>query len=82
MTNLKVVRILAIGDVVGSAGCLCLEACLPKIKQQYKIDIVIANTIAAIRFPIPLRFMSLLPPFWHSFLLFSFILCLSYPKYS
>ena len=43
MTNLKVVRILAIGDVVGPAGCLCLEACLSKIKQQYKIDIVIAN---------------------------------------
>ena len=43
MINLKVVKILAIGDVVGSAGCLCLEACLPKIKQQHKIDIVIAN---------------------------------------
>ena len=43
MTNLKALRILAIGDVVGPAGCLCLEACLPKIKQQYKVDVVIAN---------------------------------------
>ena len=36
-------KILAIGDVVGSIGCEFLREQLPKIKKLYEIDLVIAN---------------------------------------
>lgn len=35
--------ILTIGDVVGSGGCEFLRTCLPDIKKQYGVDLVIAN---------------------------------------
>lgn len=34
---------LAIGDVVGSAGCAFLRRTLPQLKKQHSIDLVIAN---------------------------------------
>ena len=36
-------KILAIGDVVGSNGCSFLRTVLPKLKKERKIDLVIAN---------------------------------------
>ncbi len=36
-------KILAIGDVVGSIGCEFLREQLPKVKKLYGIDLVIAN---------------------------------------
>ena len=36
-------NILAIGDVVGTGGCSFLRENLNKIKEQYKIDLTIAN---------------------------------------
>ena len=36
-------RILAIGDVVGSNGCNYLREVLPALKKRYNIDLVIAN---------------------------------------
>ena len=36
-------RVLAIGDVVGSIGCKCLRALLPNLKKEKKIDLVIVN---------------------------------------
>ena len=36
-------KILAIGDVVGSIGCEFLREQLPKIKKTFEIDLVIAN---------------------------------------
>ena len=36
-------KVLAIGDVVGSIGCKFLRARLPALKQEYGIDLVIAN---------------------------------------
>ena len=39
----EILRILAIGDVVGSQGCDYLRDCLPKIKREYRPDFVIVN---------------------------------------
>ncbi len=36
-------RILALGDVVGQAGCACLRKMLPKIKRKYDVDFTIVN---------------------------------------
>lgn len=36
-------KILCLGDIYGSVGCAAVRALLPVIKQQYKIDMVIAN---------------------------------------
>lgn len=36
-------RILMIGDVVGSAGCAKLRQCLPNLKQTYQPDLVVVN---------------------------------------
>lgn len=36
-------RILTIGDIVSKQGCDYLREVLPKLKQEYKADIVIAN---------------------------------------
>lgn len=36
-------KVLAIGDVVGKAGCEFLRSKLPQIKKDYDIDLVIAN---------------------------------------
>lgn len=36
-------RILTIGDVCGNIGCEYLLNTLPKIKQDYKIDLTIVN---------------------------------------
>lgn len=36
-------RILCVGDVVGSAGCAHLRAVLPPVKRQYGVDICIVN---------------------------------------
>ena len=36
-------RILMIGDVVGRPGRLCLRDMLPRIKENYQIDFIIAN---------------------------------------
>ena len=36
-------NILFIGDVVGDSGCLFLRKNLYRIKQEYKIDVTIAN---------------------------------------
>ncbi len=36
-------RILAIGDVVGTAGCEFLRSRLPKLKKTEQIDLVVAN---------------------------------------
>lgn len=36
-------KVLAIGDVVGSIGCEFLRKQLPKLKKLYEIDLVIAN---------------------------------------
>ncbi len=36
-------KILAIGDVVGSIGCEFLRATLPNLKKAHEIDLVIAN---------------------------------------
>lgn len=36
-------RILAIGDVVGSVGCAALRKMLPKLKRQYNADMTIVN---------------------------------------
>ncbi|MDD2954966.1 MAG: TIGR00282 family metallophosphoesterase [Oscillospiraceae bacterium] len=36
-------RVLAIGDVVGQAGCEFLRAKLPRLKAEYKADLVIVN---------------------------------------
>lgn len=36
-------RILCVGDVVGSAGCRHLEKVLPSVKRQYGVDVCIVN---------------------------------------
>ena len=36
-------RILAIGDVVGTVGCEFLRSRLPRLKREEKIDLVVAN---------------------------------------
>ena len=36
-------RLLAVGDVCGNAGCEYLQTVLPKIKKEKKIDVVIVN---------------------------------------
>ncbi len=36
-------KILCVGDVVGSAGCRHLERVLPTIKRQYAVDVCIVN---------------------------------------
>lgn len=36
-------KILCLGDVVGTAGCRVVRTLLPKIKKQYDISLVIAN---------------------------------------
>ncbi len=36
-------RILCVGDVVGSAGCRQLERVLPAVKRQYGVDVCIVN---------------------------------------
>lgn len=36
-------RILMIGDVVGSSGCEKLRQCLPNLKQTYQPDLVVVN---------------------------------------
>ena len=36
-------RVLFIGDIVGEAGIVFLEQNLAKIRQEYKINIVICN---------------------------------------
>ena len=36
-------RILAIGDIVGDSGCNFLREKLGIVKEEYKIDFVIAN---------------------------------------
>ncbi len=36
-------KVLCVGDVVGSAGCKHLQAVLPAIKKQYQVDICIVN---------------------------------------
>lgn len=37
------INILMIGDVVSSAGCRALRACLPRLKREFKADLVIVN---------------------------------------
>ncbi len=37
------IRILYIGEIVGSPGVYCVKALLPKIKEEQKIDFIIAN---------------------------------------
>jgi hypothetical protein len=39
----ETLNILFIGDVVGKIGRLTIKSLLPKIKEQYQIDLVIAN---------------------------------------
>src|ERR1700687_3362818 len=36
-------RVLFIGDVVGKPGRLALEALLPSLRDQFEIDVVVAN---------------------------------------
>ncbi len=36
-------RILAVGDVVGTSGCNCLREKLPKLKKEKRIDLCIVN---------------------------------------
>ncbi len=36
-------RVLCVGDVVASAGCKKLQQLLPRIKQQYGVDVCIVN---------------------------------------
>lgn len=36
-------KILFVGDVVGKAGCDCVARLLPRIKQQYGIDLTVIN---------------------------------------
>ena len=36
-------RIVAIGDIMGKAGRRCLEATLPRIREEFKPDIVVIN---------------------------------------
>src|SRR5262245_36463383 len=36
-------RVLFIGDVVGKPGRVALEALLPGIREQYQLDVVVAN---------------------------------------
>lgn len=36
-------RILCVGDVVGSTGCRHLEKVLPAVKRQYEVDVCIVN---------------------------------------
>src|SRR2546421_3896784 len=36
-------RALFIGDVVGKPGRLALEAIVPRLREQYQIDVVVAN---------------------------------------
>lgn len=37
------IRIVAIGDVMGKAGRVCLTKCLPLIKQKWQPELIIAN---------------------------------------
>lgn len=43
MQNKNMIKILFIGDIVGSIGRACVANILPKLKKRLKIDIVIAN---------------------------------------
>ena len=36
-------RVLFIGDVVGKPGRVALEALLPSIRDQFEVDVVVAN---------------------------------------
>ncbi|MCL4691508.1 MAG: YmdB family metallophosphoesterase, partial [Candidatus Hydrogenedentes bacterium] len=36
-------RILFIGDIVGSVGRGCIERWLPELRETYAIDLVLAN---------------------------------------
>ncbi len=36
-------KVLCVGDVVGTVGCRHLEAVLPDIKRQYQVDVCIVN---------------------------------------
>jgi len=38
-----VLRVLMIGDVVGSPGRLCVRDMLPRIRKNYRIDLAVAN---------------------------------------
>lgn len=40
---MKTIRVLAVGDVVGSRGCELLRQRLPVLKKHYEIDAVIVN---------------------------------------
>lgn len=40
---MKAIRVLAVGDVVGSCGCELLRQRLPVLKKHYAIDIAIVN---------------------------------------
>ncbi len=37
------IRVLAIGDVVGKEGCIFLREHLPELRKKYKLDMVVAN---------------------------------------
>ena len=36
-------RVLCVGDVVGSAGCAHLEQVLPRIKRELAVDVCVVN---------------------------------------
>ena len=36
-------RVLFLGDIVGKSGRLCMKEQLPKLKEQYRPDLVIVN---------------------------------------
>jgi metallophosphoesterase (TIGR00282 family) len=40
---MSVVKILFLGDIVGSSGRQILQAGIPKIREEHKIDLVVAN---------------------------------------
>ena len=37
------INLLAVGDVVATAGLNCLKTLLPKLKQEKKIDFCVVN---------------------------------------
>ena len=43
MTNNMSIKILFIGDIVGSPGRAAVKALLPSLKQRHSIDVVVAN---------------------------------------
>lgn len=40
---MSVIKILFLGDIVGSSGRRILEAGIPKIREEHKLDLIIAN---------------------------------------